>query len=196
MNRILFLLLDAAIAAVLLSPAFLLLSKRYFTTRSSAFFRFLFSVYLCSVYAVVGLPNVTYFRFDPHFNFVPFAYMFSDYKNSLLNVLLFLPMGFSLPVFWKRYKPLGRTLLFGFCLSALIELMQIFTFRATDVNDLMTNTLGTLLGWWIGRLFLRLAPSISSSWKGREVWLLCGLSFGVMFFLYPFVYHWIFLLFP
>ncbi len=192
MRRILFLFLDASVAAVLLLPVFWLLGKYTFRRTTKAVSYFLMAVYLCAVYSVVGLPSVTYIRLDINYNVIPFAYMFSDYGNSLLNILLFVPLGFFLPVFWKRYQKCRRTVLFGFFLSLLIELLQLFSFRATDVNDLMTNTLGTVLGWCIGRLILRLTPSVSPSWKTKELWLLCSLSFSIMFFVHPFVMDWLY----
>lgn len=44
----------------------------------------------------------------------------------------------------------------GFGLSLTIELAQLFTqYRATDVDDLITNTVGTLLGYLCFRLIHR-----------------------------------------
>jgi len=179
--------LEAAIAAVVLLPVFWVLDRRCFHDRTRTVCYFIFAVYLAAVDSVVGLPDVTYVRFDPHVNLVPFAYMFSDFKNSFLNVLLFMPLGFLLPVFWKTFKKGYWTVLFGFCTSLLIELLQIFTFRATDVNDLMTNTLGTFLGWCAGRVVLHFAPGILPGWKTREVFIVCGATFAVMFCLQPFL---------
>lgn len=187
MHRILFMLLDAALAGVALVPLYLVLNKCCFHSHRKTLCYLLFSLYLSAVYAVVGLPNLTYIRLDFHYNIVPFAYMFSDYMNSLLNVALFLPLGFLLPVFWKAFRTLWRTALFGFCASLFIELLQVFTFRATDVNDLITNTLGTVIGWCSGRLFLRLFPGINPSWKTGEVYLNCAVTFCVMFFVQPFI---------
>lgn len=187
MYRILSMCLDAAIAAVVLVPIFLILNKHYFHDSKKTACYLVFSVYLSAMFAVVGLPDIRYIRFDPHFNFVPFAYMFSDFTNSFLNVVLFVPLGFFLPVFWKHFKPVFRTVLFGFCTSLLIEVLQIFTFRASDVNDLMTNTLGALIGWILARITLRLFPNIAPGWKTKEVYLVCGTAFAVMFFVQPFL---------
>lgn len=45
----------------------------------------------------------------------------------------------------------------GFCFSLLIETDQLFNRRATDIDDLIMNTLGTALGFLIYRLlFCRL----------------------------------------
>lgn len=186
--------LDAAVAAVLLVIPFLLLDRYFFHSKKRTACYYLLAVYLSGVFAVVGLPDIRYIRFEPNFNFVPFQYMFSDHTTSL-NVLLFLPLGFFLPVLWKNFQKLHWTVLFGFCTSLLIEVLQIFTFRATDVNDLMTNTFGTFLGWCAGRLLLRLFPSVRSGGNSKEVYAVCGVTFAVMFLVHPFLADWLWMYF-
>ena len=41
----------------------------------------------------------------------------------------------------------------GLAVSLGIELLQIFTFRLTDIDDLITNTAGTVIGYEISRRF-------------------------------------------
>ncbi len=187
MDRIIYMILDSAIAGVFLLPLFCYLNQKFFHSSRRTFWYYLLAVYLSGVYAVAGLPDVCYIRLDLRYNLVPFAYMFSDYKNSLLNVLLFLPLGFFLPVFGKRYTKLRWTALFGFCFSLLIEIMQIFTLRATDVNDLITNTTGTILGWCIGRAFLHFMEGYPMDERSRHIWLTFIVTFFLMFFLHPFI---------
>lgn len=179
--------LEAGIAAIILIPTFWLLNRYCFRNSRRAVCYLIMSLYLAAVDAVVGLPSLLYIRFDQNINLVPFAYMFSDYRNSLLNVLLFVPLGFSLPVLWKRFRSLLWTGLFGLSFSLSIELLQLLTLRATDVNDLMTNTTGTILGWLLGRLVLRLFPSIRPSWKTGELAIVFGVTFAVMFLAQPFL---------
>ena len=187
MHRIFGMCLEAGIAAVILVPLFLILNKNYFHNLNQTVGYLLFAVYLAAVDAVVGLPCISYIRLDFNFNFVPFLYMFSDHTASLLNVLLFVPLGFFLPFFWKKFGNFGFTLLFGFGLSALIEFLQIFTFRATDVNDLITNTFGTVIGYLLARIALKLLPEVVPSERTKDAFLVCGIAFGVMFFLQPFL---------
>ncbi len=192
MLSLLYACLDAAFAAVFLIPLYLYLNKRKFHDWKKAFGYFVFSIYLCAMFAVVGLPDVLYIRFEPNFNFIPFAYMLSDYMNSLLNVILFLPMGFFLPMFWEKFRGLGPALLFGFCTSLLIEILQIFTFRATDVNDLITNTFGTLLGWSVFKLLALVYRRNFPAGNPREIYWVCGSAFIVMFFFQPFLANFLF----
>lgn len=187
MHRIVSMCVDAAIAALALAPFFLYFHKRIFHSREKAIGCFLFAVYLSGMFAVAGLPDIRYIRFEANVNLVPFQYMFSDYENSLLNVLLFVPLGCFLPLLWQKFKPFYRTVFFGLGVSLLIEVLQIFTYRATDVNDLMTNTLGTFLGWCLGQLLLAVCPGIVPSENTKELYIVCGITFAVMFFLHPFV---------
>ena len=187
MYRVFAMCLEAGIAAVILIPVFWILNRYRFRNPRRAVCYLVMSLYLAAVDAVVGLPSLLYIRFDRNINLVPFAYMFSDYRNSLLNVLLFVPLGFFLPVLWKRFRSFFWTALFGLGFSLAIELLQLLTFRATDVNDLMTNTAGTILGWCLGWLVLKLFPSIRPSWKTRELAVVFGVTFGVMFLAQPFL---------
>lgn len=71
--------------------------------------------------------------------------------NFLGNIILFMPIGFMLPLLWKIKG--GMVLLAGAACSLFIELCQLFLPRSTDIDDLLLNTLGTLLGWGLYSLF-------------------------------------------
>ena len=129
--------IDMLPGAALLIPIYFILNQIYFRNSRKSILYFLFSCYLSVVYVLVGLPNVTYIRPELNLNLIPFAGMLADLKNSILNVLLFIPLGIMLPLLWNKFKTLKCTLLFGFGMSLTIELLQILTFRATDVNDLI-----------------------------------------------------------
>ena len=187
MYRVFAMCLEAGITSLILIPVFWVLNRCSFHNSRRTVCYLCMSLYLAAVDTVVGLPSLLYIRFDRNINLTPFAYMFSDYKNSLLNVLLFVPLGFILPVLWKQFRPIWKTTLFGLVFSLSIELLQLFTKRATDINDLMTNTAGTILGWCLGRLVLRLFPSIRPGWKTKELASIFLATFIVMFFAQPFL---------
>ena len=68
--------------------------------------------------------------------------------NIVGNVAMFIPTGIVLPIVYRRLDSLGKVLLAGAGLSLCIELLQLpFRARATDVDDLLLNTLGTILGY-------------------------------------------------
>jgi glycopeptide antibiotics resistance protein len=83
------------------------------------------------------------------------------------NILLFVPLGFLLPLLWKRFSPLA-TVLTGAALSFAIETVQFFTGRAADIDDFILNTLGALLGCCIFRAFYMFFPVVSGKFKLRK----------------------------
>lgn len=65
--------------------------------------------------------------------------------NFLGNIVMFMPIGFFIPLLWKISTK--KVILSGFSISLLIEFCQLFLDRGTDIDDLILNTLGTLLGF-------------------------------------------------
>lgn len=187
MHRLLSTGLETIASAFAIIPIFLYLYKVRFHCRKTTIVYSMFALYLCAIYAVAGLPNILYMRFDLRMNMIPFAYMFSDRQSSILNVLLFVPMGIFLPVLWQKFHNAFKTILFGLMISVFIECMQIFTLRATDINDLMTNTLGTAFGYCVGTIFIKIRPLPFPAAKVTDFSLILGLVFCVMFFLHPFL---------
>ena len=177
---------DVVPSAVVLLPLFsILYCVTYHRDLRKSVLYLLFCLYLSAVFSLVGIPNVTYFRPEANLNLVPFAGIMKDLKNSLLNVLLFVPFGIFLPLLWAEFRKPTYVAAYGFCFSLAIELMQMLTFRATDVNDLITNTGGTLLGFVLVRPLLKRCLPMG---KGRrDSIFLILLSFGIMFFIHPFL---------
>jgi glycopeptide antibiotics resistance protein len=70
------------------------------------------------------------------------------------NVLLFVPLGFLLPLLLPRMGRPWRVLAAGAGVSLLVELAQLPMpgVRRADVNDLLMNVAGTALGWLLSTL--------------------------------------------
>ncbi|MFD2417910.1 VanZ family protein [Amycolatopsis pigmentata] len=87
------------------------------------------------------------------------------FEGATLNVALFVPLGIFARLLWKR-GAVGTGLL-GFACSLLIETTQLsanwgtapFQYRTFDVDDLIDNTTGALLGWVVGAVVLALWTS-------------------------------------
>lgn len=177
---------DIVPAAVVLIPAFgVLYGTAYRRDLRKSVLYCLFCLYLAAVFSLVGIPNVTYFRPEINLNMIPFVGMIDDLKNCILNVALFVPLGFFLPILWQRFRKLGSCIAFGFGFSLAVELLQMLTFRATDVNDLITNTVGTLLGFLLAKVWTAKVPAVGEG--SGDILSLTALSFGVMFFIHPFL---------
>ena len=93
-------------------------------------------------------------------NFVPFKtiiyYLFLAneintnirVENLAGNIIGFIPFGVILPLLSRKFMSLKKVMLATFCLSFMFECMQlIFRFGSFDVDDLMLNTLGGIVGY-------------------------------------------------
>jgi glycopeptide antibiotics resistance protein len=62
--------------------------------------------------------------------------------NILGNLILFFPLGFILPFLYEKANHLVSSILIGFCVSLMIEVLQYkVANRVFDVDDLVLNTL-------------------------------------------------------
>ena len=115
-----------------------------------------------------------------------------DSLNCYLNIFLFIPFGLFLPVLWREFFSFRNTLLLSLGFTVFIELSQLFCNRITDVNDIITNTFGALIGFCICRIFTKSFPKLFRyKFKKREFLTIFGLPFLVVFFLDPFVYRFL-----
>ncbi|WP_339292034.1 VanZ family protein [Paenibacillus sp. FSL W8-0187] len=89
------------------------------------------------------------------------------FYQMFFNVLLLFPLGVFLRYFIKGKAKWFHAALIGFSVSLFFEITQrtaLFGFfecpyRIFDVDDLMTNTVGTVLGFILAPMFLVLIPS-------------------------------------
>lgn len=181
--RIFTIFVEMAAAAIPLLPLLILCNALIFHNGKRTAVYALFGLYLATVFALAGLPSIYFVHFEPSGNFVPFRGLFDDLKNFCLNILLFVPLGAFLPCLWQKYRSLKRAALHGLLVSGGIEFMQIFTYRATDVDDLIANAAGTVLGFLIGRAVVRLFRIPGED--NRDLAILYGLVLAVMLLVQP-----------
>ena len=114
--------------------------------------------------------------------------MVSDFINACLNILLFVPFGFFLPILWDKFRNIKNIALMGFIVTSLIEISQIFTFRTSDINDIITNTVGAIIGYFIvHRITDNFTKRIFSNSKMSDFYIICVSVALIMFFLQPFI---------
>lgn len=181
-------LIEILISMLILIPVFCVLNKiRFHNIRKTALY-FLFAIYLSAVYLFVGMPTLQFMRLELSLTLIPFLPMIADLKNTILNIILFVPLGIMLPFLWKKYNTLKVTLMFGFFMSLAIELLQILTYRATDINDIIANTVGTVLGYFLFRITSRVFPSVMQfAGRKNEISIVILSVFIIMFFVQPYL---------
>jgi glycopeptide antibiotics resistance protein len=123
------------------------------------------------------LNPLTYFRDMWHDYGQDWAAMLDSWAmlQMALNVALFVPLGIILHQLWNTNVLVGT--LVGFGASLLIELTQYTgnwwlepcSYRVADINDLMTNTFGALLGAVVASLLPRIAGDATELVEKRGV---------------------------
>jgi len=128
---------------------------------------YIFCFVIVLVLTITSVPGIYHLGVDAKINLTPFAYFPAMYYQYIGNALLFVPVGFLLPFLWKRFGKWYLTLLCGFMFSLSIEFAQLFNNRVTDVDDLLMNTLGTLIGFIVYVIIKSRSAGISMFSIGR-----------------------------
>ena len=123
---------------------------------------------LFSIYLLVVL-YITVFRFGVHYterriNLTIFRDLINVYNKNGIgqflwlligNIAWFVPFGFFLPVILKS-NGFIKTVAFGFTFSFAIELLQyVFYKGVAELDDLLLNTLGVTMGYFLFCIVLR-----------------------------------------
>ena len=96
-------------------------------------------------------------------NLVPFRTMFSYIRvneyvsgwdsvslvNLLGNVFVFSPIGIFIPLLWERMRSISKIVLIGLAVTCFIETFQYFIGRSSDIDDIILNTVGVLIGYFV-----------------------------------------------
>ncbi len=86
----------------------------------------------------------------PFVRLYDYAYKRDLWLNVIGNCALFIPSGIVIPIIYKKLDSFIKTVGVGFLLSLTIEILQLpFAVRASDVDDLIMNTAGVIVGYAI-----------------------------------------------
>ena len=140
---------------------------------------FLFYYYLFGILTVTGIGYTSTISFRPRISLIPFLGMISGPIDSILNVVLFVPF-----------------VLTGFLFSLSVEIVQMFGWGSTDINDLITNTVGVCLGYLVYYLLSKVLPNnLRKQFQSEnvndmvEVPLFAIYTFIIMVTVQPWVIH-------
>lgn len=123
-------------------------SKRYIM-------RLLLAVYVLLIYC-----STVFFRIAEDvrkYDFTPFwSYDNPEYfLERIMNIVVFIPVGFLLGVSISNIK-WWKVLLVGICLSTSIEFLQLITKSGfSEIDDIMHNTLGCIIGYLLFQLIYK-----------------------------------------
>lgn len=138
--------------------------KGIFYTQYSLIALLVFAVYLVGVYHFTSTGTIydgLRYQFEwrqDQINLIPFSNDI-DIIAYLLNIVFFIPLGLLIPIIWSKIntvlKIFGTSILFSF----LIEISQLLNNRRTDIDDILLNVLGAIIGFVFYKLFDKITKS-------------------------------------
>lgn len=100
------------------------------------------------------------------FKFITETWLMGKRKQitqTIANIIMFMPLGFMFPVAFRKMRKFWKTTICMMLFSFFIEFIQYFVGRSADIDDLMLNTLGGILGYLVFYIFSKL-------FKDKKLW--------------------------
>ena len=105
--------------------------------------------------------------YETYYEVFKFGYIDYFIINFLGNVIMFMPIGFCIPLLWNVSKK--KVIVIGAGISLFIESIQLFLRRGTDIDDLILNTVGVGLGLVVYILVSKKCGSFTSKFKSESI---------------------------
>lgn len=130
-------------------------------------FMLLFILYVMCLFEIVTLQDQNYGLS----NIIPFKEIFRYevgsrlfIKNIIGNILLFLPYGYYASDYLKS-KKVWPICLLTMLISVTIECVQLNIGRTYDIDDVILNTVGGIIGYWLYRLIEKIKVKLPKFFK-------------------------------
>lgn len=102
------------------------------------------------LYGVRSLNLIPFATVAEYALFISNGNIFIGLSNIFGNLIIFLPLGYMTALLFPKMRKAARILLLAMALSVVIEGSQyIFASGQTDIDDVILNTLGGMVGYWI-----------------------------------------------
>lgn len=136
-------------------------SDRYILiTKTLLFYYFAFVLFFTNIIPIIiPIPLINTTFSNVSINLVPFLGIINGYKGAtreiLLNILMFIPFGILYPLSnrCKFSQVVIKTLLVSLAIE-LWQFLSISGFSVSDITDIITNFVGSMIGYFIYRLCL------------------------------------------
>ena len=116
-----------------------------------------------------GLDTANFTLFKTIRMYIDYSYKLNSFENLVGNIVAFVPFGFLLPYVIKREKCFFIMLFQSFFLVVGIEVFQLFSaFGAFDVDDILLNCFGAVLGYLVYKAYEALNKRFESKQKKKR----------------------------
>lgn len=148
----------------------------------------MFIIYLIALFQLVTSQDLT----GGGSNFTPFKEIFrydygtsAFYKQVIGNILLFIPFGYFVSRYCK-IKGMFPILIISILTSGVIECTQHFIGRSFDVDDIILNTLGGIIGFLIYIGLNAIKNHLPKIFRKRWFYNILSILFIILVILYIF----------
>lgn len=115
-------------------------------------------------------PDITFFPDYYFLNLKPFVWLSETYvmgtqrmlEQLALNVAMFVPLGVLFPMVHPRLRRFAKTAAAVLATTLAIETLQYFMGRSADIDDVLTNLAGGMIGYLLFYL--------GNRWFGKRRW--------------------------
>lgn len=123
-------------------------------TRQMSYLGLIYSIFLIVFATILFVPitlhpskhilNIKPFNWLKEKNFIELAT-----TEKLPNIMLFIPFGFFLPLTFQNKRKLSKTVFISLIITFSVEFIQYFIGRSSDIDDIIMNLLGAIIGYII-----------------------------------------------
>jgi len=147
---------------------------------------YLFGIYIMCLFTVVTYGDVQSYGS----NYIPFKEMFRYtlwsnlfIKNVLGNMIMFVPYGFFLGYFVKVNK-IYAVVFLSSLVSITVEIIQKNIGRVFDIDDIILNVVGSLIGFIIYKIFEKIKDKLPRFLKNTVFYSIILIGLITLFILY------------
>lgn len=123
----------------------------------------LFVAYLVMVVGITFMNRGSYYQGHMNLHFLSSyreawnTFTLRSWQFLVLNIILFMPLGFFLPLVHRSFKKFYKTLMLAFIFTLLIEATQYVTrLGIFEIDDIFNNTLGAIIGYGLIMFLVKL----------------------------------------
>jgi len=134
-------------------PAFFILRKRGKGIVQQLGYVGLLCAAVLILFPTIAFAGITFRPEEYTLNLQPFLWLYEEdaarqfFVEVIPNIIMFIPLGFFLPAVFRGMRKFRRVAASIFLMSFCIEFFQYFIGRSSDIDDLITNLLGGLIGY-------------------------------------------------
>ena len=113
------------------------------------------------------------------------------YKNVVGNLLMFIPFGFFVSYYLKA-KKIYETFFLTLIASLSIEYTQLLIGRVFDIDDIILNITGSIIGFLLYRIVMMMVNFVSQRLKKNDIFTIIKIVLILicLFIIYIYCHNW------